>query len=217
MPMPRPEVLSVNVGRVAIRPTSKLGRTGIDKHPVAGPVHAGPLGLAGDEVADADHHGGVDQAVYAYAREDLARWEVELGYPLRPGQFGENLTTSGIDLYEAVVGERWRVGTAEFEVSCPRVPCMTFQDFLGEPNWVKRFTHDGRVGTYLRVVRSGDLTAGQEIEVVHRPDHGVTVGLTFAARALRPELLPRLLSAPELPEAYHERARAYLRSPHSVS
>jgi MOSC domain-containing protein YiiM len=217
MPTRRPEIVSVNVGRVTVRPTSKLGRTGIDKRPVAGPVHAGPLGLAGDEVADADHHGGVDQAVYAYAREDLARWEVEFGHPLRPGQFGENLTTSGIDLYEAVVGERWRVGAVEFEVSCPRVPCMTFQDFLGEPHWVKRFTQDGRVGTYLRVLRSGDLTAGQEIEVIHRPDHGVTVGLTFAARALRPELLPRLLSAPELPEAYHERARAYLQSPHSVS
>lgn len=211
------QILSVNVGRVQTRPTSKLGRTGIDKRPVTGPVHAGPLGLDGDEVADADHHGGVDQAVYAYAREDLDRWETELGYALRPGQFGENLTTSGIDLYEAVIGERWRVGGVEFEVSCPRVPCATFQDFLGEPFWVKRFTQDGRVGTYLRVLRCGDLTAGQEIELLHRPDHGITVGLTFAARALQPELLPRLLDAPELPDEYHERARAWMRAPGAAS
>jgi MOSC domain-containing protein YiiM len=209
----RPEIVSVNVGRVRVRPTSQLGRTGIDKRPVAGPVEVGPLGLAGDEVADIQHHGGVDQALYAFAREDLDRWEVELGYPLRSGQFGENLTTAGIDLTESVIGERWRVGAVELEVSCPRVPCATFQEFLGEPGWVRRFTADGRVGAYLRVHVGGDLTAGQHIEVVHRPRHGITVGLTFAARTLRPELLPRLLTAPELPEEWHERARAYLRAP----
>jgi MOSC domain-containing protein YiiM len=212
----RPEIGSVNVGRVRVRPTSKLGRTGIDKRPVVGPVRVGPLGLDGDEVADTKYHGGVHQAVYAFAREDLARWELELGYPLRPGQFGENLTTTGIDLYEAVIGERWRIGAVELEVSCPRVPCATFQDFLGEPGWVKRFTADGRVGTYLRVRAGGELAAGQQIEVVDRPDHGITIGLAFAARILRPDLLPRLLSAPQLPEEWHERARAYLRAPNAV-
>lgn len=205
-------ILSVNVGPVRPRPTSKLGRTGIDKRAVAGPVHAGPLGLTGDGIADTVNHGGVHQAVYAFAREDQARWETELGYPIRPGAFGENLTTSGLDLNEAVIGERWRVGTAEFEVSCPRVPCATFQDFLGEPQWVKRFTAQGRVGTYLRVLVPGEVAAGQAIELLHRPSHGITIGLTFAARTLRPGLLPRLLEAPELPLEWHERARAWMAS-----
>src|SRR5882762_1888726 len=141
----------------------------MDKRPVAGPVRALELGLAGDEQADQDHHGGVDQAVYAFAREDLDRWEKVLGRTLSPGQFGENLTTLGVDLFMTVIGERWRVGEVEFEVSCPRVPCATFQEFLGEPAWVKRFTADGRPGAYLRVLTEGELTVGQHIEVLYRP------------------------------------------------
>jgi MOSC domain-containing protein YiiM len=204
-------VLSINVGRAAPRAGSKLGVTAIDKRPVTGPVLAHGLGLAGDEQADPAHHGGVDQAVYAFAREDLDRWERELGRELTPGQFGENLTTLGVDLFAAVIGERWRVGDVEFEVSCPRVPCATFQEFLGEPAWVKRFTADGRPGAYLRVLVEGELTTGQSIEILHRPCHGITIGMTFAARTLRQELLPRLLDAPALPQEWHERARAYLR------
>lgn len=206
-------VLSINVGRVQARAGSKLGRTAIDKRPIAGPVRASALGLAGDEQADHDHHGGADQAVYAFAREDLDRWERELGHQLRAGQFGENLTTVGIDLAATVIGERWRVGHVEFEVSCPRVPCATFQEFLGEAAWVKRFTADARPGAYLRVVTEGELTPGQQIEILHRPGHGITIAETFAARTLQPELLPKLLGVPELPAEWHARALARLNRP----
>jgi MOSC domain-containing protein YiiM len=206
-------VLSINVGRVQARAGSKLGCTAIDKRPVTGPVRVSALGLAGDEQADHDHHGGVDQAVYAFAREDLDRWERELGRQLGAGQFGENLTTVGIDLAATVIGERWRVGQVEFEVSCPRVPCATFQEFLGEPAWVKRFTADARPGAYLRVLTEGELTPGQQIEIFHRPGHGITIAETFAARTLQPELLPKLLGVPELPSEWHARALARLNRP----
>jgi len=203
-------ILSINLGRVRPEPGSGLGRSAIDKRPVAGPVWAGELGLSGDEIADSKHHGGVDQAVYAFAREDLARWEIQLGRALRAGQFGENLTTIGIDLAASVVGERWRCGAVEFEVSAPRIPCATFQGFLGERGWVRRFTADGRPGAYLRVIAAGWLRVGEQIAVISRPDHGLTIGETFAALTVRAESLPRLLEAPELPVEYHDRARAYL-------
>jgi MOSC domain-containing protein YiiM len=209
-------IVSVNVGPVRDRPGAPLGRTGIENRAVAGPESAKRQAQVEDEHDDLVHHGGVDQAVYAFAREDLDRWEAELGYELRPGQFGENLTTSGVDLNAAVIGERWLVGSVQLEVSCPRVPCATFAEFLGEPAWVKRFTANGRVGTYLRVIVEGELTAGQDIEVVHRPGHGITVGLTFAARTLRRELLPRLLEAPELPVEWHDRARRWVADPTHV-
>jgi MOSC domain-containing protein YiiM len=204
-------VLSINIGRAQARPDSKFGRTAIDKRPIVGPVRAVALGLDGDEQFDHNHHGGVHQAVYAFAREDLDRWENELGHQLRPGQFGENLTTIGIDLAATLIGERWRIGAVDFEVSCPRVPCAKFQEFLGEPAWVKRFTADGRPGAYLRVLTEGELTAGQEIEILHRPNHGVTIAETFAARTLHPELLPKLLDVPQLPPEWHDRALARLR------
>jgi MOSC domain-containing protein YiiM len=120
------QVISVNVGRPRPNPWKKLSATGIDKRPVPGPV-----GLAGDRVYDVKHHGGSDQAVYAYAREDLDRWAAELGRELPNGSFGENLTTAGLDVNGALLGERWRVGAGLLlEVSCPRIPCATFQGWL---------------------------------------------------------------------------------------
>ena len=139
------------------------------------------LGLDGDQVSDTRHHGGVDQAVYAFAREDLDRWAERLGGTIRDGQFGENLTTVGIDVNEAEVGERWRIGDALLEVASVRIPCNDFKSWMGRSGydnraWVKRFTADGRPGPYLRVARARACSsAGDEIEVVHRPGHGVTV------------------------------------------
>jgi MOSC domain-containing protein YiiM len=177
-------------------PTNPDGLTAIDKRAVAGAVEAGPLGLVGDEVRDTRHHGGEEQAVYAYADEDAAWWAADLGRDVAPGEFGENLRTSGIDVTDAVIGERWRVGGSDgtlLQVTSPRIPCATFARRMGEPHWVKRFTDHGACGAYLSVVEPGRLVAGDRIVVESRPGHGVTVGDTFL-RA-EPEVMRRLLDA----------------------
>jgi MOSC domain-containing protein YiiM len=210
------KLLSVNVGRPRPNPWKGLGATGIDKQPVNGPVAVsapgpkgtGEVGLLGDRVYDVKHHGGVDQAVYAYAREDLDDWEAELGRLLRNGVFGENLTTSGLDVSGALIGERWRIGSdVILEVSCARIPCATFQGWLERDGWIKRFTQAARPGAYLRVIEPGDIRAADQVEIVHRPDHDVTVALVFRAMTLEPDLLPRLLVAEALPLEGKELAR----------
>jgi MOSC domain-containing protein YiiM len=206
----RSTVVSVNVGPVVETPGSLLGRTGIDNRPVPGRVRAHATGLAGDEVADKRHHGGRDQAVYAYQREDLDRWSATLRRDLRDGSFGENLTTSGIDLAAAVIGERWRIGTAELEVSSPRTPCGTFYNHMGRlRGWVKTFTADGRPGAYLRVLEEGEVGSGDEIVVLHRPAHGVTIAEVFRAITTEKDRLPGLLEVPELPAKVHRWARQH--------
>ena len=151
------------------------------------------------------NHGGPDQAVYAYAREDLDYWETELGRPLGNGVFGENLTTAGLDVNGALIGERWRVGPdVILEVSCPRIPCNTFQGWMALGGWIKRFTQAGRPGTYLRVIELGEVRAGDSVEVVHRPEHEVSVAVCFRALTLEPELLPQLLTAEALPDDMRE-------------
>nr|WSW66161.1 MOSC domain-containing protein [Streptomyces sp. NBC_00995] len=210
------KVLSVNIGRPRPNPWKGLSATGIDKRPVTGPVAVadpgpkgtGAVGLAGDRVYDVQHHGGYDQAVYAYAREDLDGWEAELGRPLGHGAFGENLTTRGLDVNGALIGERWRIGPdVVLEVSCPRIPCATFQGWLRRDGWLKRFTQAARPGAYLRVIEPGDIRAADPVEIVYRPDHDVTVALTFQALTLHPELLPRLAAADALPEESKEQVR----------
>lgn len=202
------KLLSVNLGRAKAVPytDNPEGVTGIDKQPVEGPVRVaapGPKGiagsgLAGDAVCKRQHHGGDDQAVYAMAREDLDEWERELGRPLANGGFGENLTTHGLDVSGALIGERWRIGPeVVLEVTCGRIPCGTFQGHVGEQRWVKRFTERGAPGAYLRVISPGDIRAGDPIEIVHRPDHDVTVALEFRAATTERSLLPRLLAAGE--------------------
>lgn len=198
----------MNLGRPRTVPYTDhpQGLTGIDKRPVDGPVRVaapgpkgvGASGLAGDAVCHTRHHGGNDQAVYAVAREDLDEWERELGRPLADGAFGENLTTSGLDVSGALIGERWRIGReVVLEVTCGRIPCRTFQGHLGEQGWVKRFTLRGAPGAYLRVIEPGEIRAGDPVEIVHRPGHEVTVALQFRAVTTERELLPRLLAAGE--------------------
>lgn len=210
------KLLSVNVGRPRPNPWKGLSATGIDKQPVDGPVPVsvpgpkgtGEVGLLGDQVFDVKHHGGVDQAVYAYAREDLDDWEAELGGPLPNGVFGENLTTLGLDVNGALIGERWRIGSdVVLEVSCARIPCGTFQGWLERDGWIKRFTEAARPGAYLRVIEPGDIQEADPVRIVHRPDHDVTVALVFRALTLEPELLPRLLVAEALPQGERELAR----------
>jgi MOSC domain-containing protein YiiM len=209
-------LVSVNIGSPRTSPWKAGDTTAIDKRPVTGPVAVtapgskgtGAAGLAGDRVCDEEHHGGDDQAVYAYAREDLDAWAAELGRELPGGAFGENLTTSALDVNGALIGERWRIGgQVVLEVSCPRIPCGTFEGWMREQGWIKRFTQRALPGAYLRVIEPGEISAGDAITVEHRPEHDVTVALTFRALTLEPELLPRLRAADALPEETRERVR----------
>ncbi|HWL98361.1 MAG TPA: MOSC domain-containing protein [Nocardioidaceae bacterium] len=206
-------VHSVNHGRVFEAAwAGRLRRTAIDKRPVTQAVAVGELGVAGDEQADTKYHGGRDKAVYAFAREDLDRWEQLLGRSLHDGQFGENLTTAGIDVNDALVGERWRVGEALLEVCSVRIPCRVFANWLEEQGWVRRFTADARPGPYLRVVEPGLVAAGDPIAVEHRPTQQLTVSTVFRAMTTRPDLLPLLLEVPALEDDLADQARRRLRA-----
>jgi MOSC domain-containing protein YiiM len=206
--VPVMRLLSVNIAKPlpADFTDADGGVTGIDKRPTdgavavraPGPSGVGGSGLAGDTVADLRYHGGDDQAVYAFAREDLDTWEAELGRTLPNGVFGENLTTSGVDVNGALLGERWRVGEhAELEVRHTRIPCRIFAGWLGEGRWVRRFTQAAVPGAYLRVVTPGEIRAGDPVEIVHRPDHEVSVSFLFRALTTEPALLERVLAAGE--------------------
>jgi MOSC domain-containing protein YiiM len=207
-------ILSVNVA-VPERSTAKhVGITGINKRPVDHPVEVrapGPKatglhsGLVGDQIFDVEHHGGDDQAVYAYAREDYDWWEEQLDRELPGGLFGDNLTTAGVDVTGAVIGEKWRIGEElVLQPTFGRIPCATFQAKMDEPRWVKRFTEEHRPGAYLRVVSPGVVRAGDPVEVVDRPAHGIAIGYAFRAWMSEPELLPELLKADGLPEDLRE-------------
>jgi MOSC domain-containing protein YiiM len=203
-------LLSVNVACPYIADCSG-GPTGIDKRPVSGPVAVAapgpsPLGpdgppatagsgLAGDSVYFRQH-GGDHQAVYAYAREELDAWGAELGRELPAGVFGENMTTSGLDVSGALIGERWRVGPdVVLEVTSPRIPCRTFAEWIGAEHWVKRFTFAARPGAYLRVIAGGDIRAGDSIEIVSRPEHTVSASMVFRALTRERELAPQVVPA----------------------
>jgi MOSC domain-containing protein YiiM len=194
---------SVNVGRRAPNTYKEGVDTGIDKVTQDATVEvrdpgpeAGGSGVVGDFIGDLAHHGGSDQALYAFQREDLDAWSQRLDRPLRNGFFGENLTTVGIDLAAARIGERWRVGSSvEVVVTAPRIPCSTFRGWIDEQGWLTTFTRDARPGTYLRIAVPGRLGAGDQIKVLHRPAHDVTVALMFRAEMDRPDLLPMLLEA----------------------
>jgi MOSC domain-containing protein YiiM len=202
--------VNVNVVPVPRQAPAAAGRTGIDKRPTSGRVEVRDNQVMGDHIVDTRHHGGVDQAVYAYAREDAAWWAAEIGRDLPPGSFGENLSTEAVAVTDAVIGERWAVGSAVFEVSCPRIPCRTFAGFIGVEKWIKRFTERGWPGAYLRILTEGEVGAGDAVTVVHRPAHGVTIGDTFRAMTGERSLAPRLLEAPELPADIRERARRWV-------
>ncbi|MBM7783473.1 MOSC domain-containing protein [Tenggerimyces flavus] len=211
------KVLTVNLAHPRPNPDKGLLLTGIDKRPTAEPVEVrapGPKqgglgsGLVGDVLGDTDNHGGESQAVYAYAREDLDDWARTLGRDLSNGQFGENLTTSGVDVTGALIGERWQIGDeVVLEVAVPRIPCRTFAGWLAEHQWIKTFTKAAIPGAYLRVQTPGKVRAGDRLTVLDRPEHDVTIGLVFRALTLEPELLPQLLVADALPEETKERAR----------
>lgn len=181
---------AVNVVSALHRSPGTVGVTAIDKRPVAGPVAVRPYGLYRDIQADRKHHGGLYQAVYAFSREEYGYWQSQFGREISAGEFGENLTTSGIALEDLEIGATVRVGTCELEVTAPRTPCNVFADFLKRRNLIKEFTAHGRTGTYFRVAHRGQVSAGDQISVLATPGHGVSVAAVFggvdetSARAL---------------------------------
>lgn len=206
---------SVNLGMPREAAWAGIGRTSIAKEPVSGPVRVDRLGPEHDQASDTRHHGGAEKAVYAFAREDLDRWADTLGQEIPDGLFGENLTTAGIDVNDAEIGERWRIGDVVLEISSVRTPCKDFKAWMGRCGydntaWVKRFAAVGRPGPYLRVVVPGTFAAGDELTVVHEPGHGVTVTTMFRAITTEPSLLPELLRVPEMPRQAREKATRYV-------
>jgi MOSC domain-containing protein YiiM len=204
-------VVSVNVGAPrALRWRDQEVTTAIWKAPAAGRLAVRGVNVDGDNQADRSVHGGPDKAVYAYAAEDYAWWSERVGRDLGPGTFGDNLTTGGMDVSGAVVGERWRAGGVLFEVAQPRIPCFKLGIRMGDQRFVRRFGLAGRPGAYLRVVAEGELGAGDPIELVHQPDHGLTVGDVARAYHADRSLVPRLLEVPELPVRWRDWARQRL-------
>jgi MOSC domain-containing protein YiiM len=169
---------------------------------VSGRVRTRGDNLDGDAQADRRNHGGPHKAIYAYATEDVEYWEQQLGGPLAPGSMGENLTTTGIDPNEALIGERWAIGSTILEVSEPRSPCYRLGLRHGDPTLPRRFVAAERPGTYLRIIRQGDIGAGDPIGVVSKPDHQVTVRLAFRAWQIDRSLVPLLWDAPQLSDAW---------------
>ncbi len=188
-PMSRPHVRSLHVSAALRRIPGLKRRTAIARDPVdavevrdPGPKRGGlGSGVVGDVIGEPRYHGGSRQAVYAFARAELDWWEAELGRDLPDGMFGENVTVADFDVDGALIGEQWRVGNALLEVTCPRTPCATFAARMQEPRWVKRFSARGRTGAYLAVVEPGRIETGDDVVVVHRPDHDVTVPDHFRA------------------------------------
>jgi MOSC domain-containing protein YiiM len=196
-------VLSVNVG--GIREFEYHGRpaaSAIWKSPVAGRIAVRGVNLEGDRQADLEAHGGPDKAVYAYAVEDERWWEREIGSSLSPGVFGENLTTEGIEVNDALVGERWRIGSAVLEVSEPRIPCWRLGVRMNDEAFPRRFSKAMRPGAYLRIVVEGEVGAGDDISVLERPDHDLTIRDVFRIYTRDRHEVARLMTVPQLSESW---------------
>jgi MOSC domain-containing protein YiiM len=196
-----PRLVSVNVGKPrSVDSGRRSVTTAIWKNPVEGRVRVSGVNLAGDDQADRTVHGGPEKAVYAYAIEETRAWEADVGRELGPGTFGENLTTEGLDVSGALIGERWRIGTTLLEVVQPRLPCFKLGLRMNDPRFVKRFARASRPGAYLRIVEEGELAAGDQIsiEVASLPDHGVTMRLVSDAILLDHSLIPQVLEAQQL-------------------
>src|SRR6516164_7512247 len=211
------KVLSVNVGGVrAFEYGGRPARSAIWKSPAVGRIAARGINLVGDDQADRKAHGGPDKALYAYALEDARWWEQEVGRALAYGEFGENLTTEGIDVNEALVGERWEVGTLVLEVSEPRIPCWRLGVRMNDKMFPHRFTEALRPGPYFRLVVEGDVGAGDEIRVVERPAHGLTIRDVFRIYTRDHDEVPRLLTVPQMSESWRRWAVDWLQKRKNV-
>jgi MOSC domain-containing protein YiiM len=205
-------VLSINVGRTReFEYNGRPAKSAIWKSPVTGRVQARGVNLEGDEQTDRKAHGGPDKAVYAYAIDDARWWEQELGRPLQCGAFGENLTTEGISVDDARIGERWQIGTAVLEISEPRVPCWRLNVRMNDEMFVRRFTQALRPGAYLRIIGEGELAAGDGIEVIRRPDHDLTVRDVFRIYTRDRHEVERLIATPQMSDSWKRWAEDLVR------
>ena len=203
MATPVGKVLSVNVGGVReFEYGGRPARSGIWKAPAVGRIAARGVNLAGDDQADRQAHGGPDKALYAYAVEDARWWEQEIRRALAYGEFGENLTTEGIDVNGALVGERWQIGTTVLEVSEPRIPCWRLGVRMNDKLFPLRFTEALRPGPYLRIVVEGDVGAGDEIWAVERPNHDLTIRDVFRIYIRDRADVERLLTVPQMSDSW---------------
>jgi MOSC domain-containing protein YiiM len=204
-------VLAVSVGGPReFEYHGRPARSAIWKSPVAGRVAARGVNLDGDDQADREAHGGPDKAVYAYAVEDARWWEAQIGRPFAFAEFGENLTTEGIEVNDALVGERWAIGSTVLEVSEPRVPCWRLGVRMNDPAFVRRFTEALRPGAYLRIASEGEVGAGDAIDLVSRPDHDLTVRDVFRIYTRDRNECGRILGVPQMSDAWKRWAREML-------
>ena len=199
-------VLSINITSVVHQGewTGSEGRTGIDKRSVVGPIEFKNNGVVGDRIIDTNVHGGYDQAVYAYAQEDAQWWEKEIGEEIPAGRFGENLTTEGINVNAALVGEQWKIGSVILEVSQPRIPCRVFAGFWKRATLIKDFTQAGRPGAYLRIIQEGTAQAGDLIEVIYKPDHAISISDLFSAKSGERAKINEIKVVPQLSNGFKE-------------
>lgn len=203
MTAPITKILSVNVGTAReFEYNDRPAKSAIWKSPVVGRIAARGVNLEGDDQADRKAHGGFDKAVYAYAYEDIQWWEQELDRSLIYGEFGENLTTQGIDVNFALIGERWEIGSTVLEVSEPRIPCWRLGVRMKDKTFPRRFTEAMRPGPYLRIIVEGDVGVGDEIRVVEKPQHDLTVRDVFRIYTRDRDEVERLLNVAQISDAW---------------
>jgi len=204
-------LLSVNVGTPReFEFNGRLAKSAIWKSPVAGRVAASGVNLDGDDQADRRAHGGPDKAVYAYAVEDARWWEQKIGRLLTHGELGENLTTEGIEVNQALIGERWQIGSTVLEASEPRIPCWRLGVRMNDPAFVRRFAEARRPGAYLRIIVEGNVGAGDQIRVLERPGHGLTIGDVSRIYFYDRDEVERLLAIPQMSESWKRWANDFL-------
>jgi MOSC domain-containing protein YiiM len=211
MTTPIGNVLSVNVGLPReFEYNGRPAQSAIWKSPVAGRIAVRGVNFAGDDQADRRAHGGPDKVVYAYAVEDARWWEKQIGRALAYGEFGENLTTEGIEVNDALVGERWQIGSVVLEVSEPRIPCWRLGVRMNDKMFPRRFTEAMRPGAYLRLVVEGDVGAGDEIRVIEKPDHDLTIRDVFRIYNRDRHEVERLLAVPQMSKSWKRWAADFL-------
>jgi MOSC domain-containing protein YiiM len=202
------QILAISLsGVVLIEYQGRRALTGICKQTVAGPVHVARQGIEGDCQADRENHGGLDKAVYAYAVENYRYWEREIGKQLPYGQLGENLAVSGMTDDLVHIGDSFRMGAVEVQVTQPRVPCFKLGMRMEDAGFVRRFHHSGRVGFYLRVLKEGLLSPGDRIELLHADADQLSIREAMLALNKNPsqqEIIRRALEIPALSQAWRE-------------
>jgi MOSC domain-containing protein YiiM len=214
------KVISVNVGRPrSVEWFGRRVRTAIWKSPVDGPVAVEGVNFEGDDQADRRVHGGDTKAVYAYAVEDYRWWSDQLGEPLVPGTFGENLTLESIEVDRLVVGDTWAVGSARLRVTQPRFPCFKLGIRMGDSDFVDRFASARRFGAYFAIESAGVVTAGDRAMLESHPDDASLSIAEFVAahEDSDAELLSRIAGDPHVPDDWRRHAAkvvARLSRPH---